>query len=78
MVSEGGLKEALDLFEKIKEHNFEKGLLQSIGYKEFYPVYQINSRVQALEYVSSGSPFDQSEIVDKCISNLEVKTMQYA
>jgi tRNA A37 N6-isopentenylltransferase MiaA len=27
MVSEGGLKEALDLFEKIKDHNFEKGLL---------------------------------------------------
>ena len=39
MVAEGGLKEAFDLFDSFEQHNFEKGILQSIGYKEFYEAY---------------------------------------
>jgi len=39
MVREGGLEEALRLFDELHEHNFEKGVLQSIGYKEFYKIY---------------------------------------
>jgi len=39
MVVKGGLKEALEIFDALDQHNFEKGLLQSIGYKEFYSAY---------------------------------------
>ena len=39
---DGGLEEALDVFDQIKEDeiDFEKGILQAIGYKEFYEFYQ--------------------------------------
>ena len=57
MVSEGGLREALDLFDQLKDHNFEKGLLQSIGYKEFYPVYKLKNPLQAIDYVEKRVPF---------------------
>ena len=58
MVVEGGLKEALDLFDSFDNHNFEKGLLQSIGYKEFYQAYLIKEPTMVLQYVTNGVPFD--------------------
>ena len=78
MVSEGGLSEALDLFSSLENHNFEKGILQSIGYKEFYDVYNLKKPDQVLEYIANGVPFDQSNVVEDCIVKLENKTMQYA
>ena len=36
-----GLEEAFAVFEAFppSERDFDKGILQAIGYKEFYPVY---------------------------------------
>ena len=58
MVAEGGLKEAFDLFDSFEQHNFEKGILQSIGYKEFYEAYLLKKPTSVLEYVTSKVPFD--------------------
>lgn len=51
MVSDGGMEEALELFENMENHNFEKGILQSIGYKEFYDVYKLKSPNDVLQYL---------------------------
>lgn len=45
MINEmGGLKEIYELFDAFNQQkrpiDFEKGILQAIGYKEFYPLYQ--------------------------------------
>jgi hypothetical protein len=43
MVSTGGLHEVWHVFQQLEKHgplNFEKGILQSIGYKEFHSFYQ--------------------------------------
>lgn len=40
MVKDGGLKEAFNLFDTFPTLDFTKGILQSIGYKEFYDAYQ--------------------------------------
>jgi tRNA A37 N6-isopentenylltransferase MiaA len=79
MLKEGGLAEALDLFSALPSpHNFEKGILQSIGYKEFYPVFELNKRDEVLKYLQSGSAFPESKIVDQCTQRLQDKTMSYA
>ena len=36
---ENGLEEAMQVFDKIIEKDFTKGVLQAIGYKEFYKYY---------------------------------------
>ena len=41
MARQGGMAEAFQVFDSFTEHNFEKGILQSIGYKEFYEIYQL-------------------------------------
>jgi len=39
---DGGLQEAFKVFEALqKPLNFEKGILQAIGYKEFYPLFEL-------------------------------------
>jgi hypothetical protein len=46
MINEGkGIEEALSVFEVFTKNfglelDFEKGILQAIGYKEYYPFYQ--------------------------------------
>ena len=78
MVKEGGLEEALRLFDELDEHNFEKGILQSIGYKEFYKIYQVGEAGRVLDYAVRGVPFENSWVVDEGIRQLQLKTMQYA
>jgi len=78
MVKEGGLEEALRLFDGLGEHNFEKGILQSIGYKEFYKIYQLGQEGRVLDYAVRGVPFENSWVVDEGIKQLQSKTMQYA
>jgi tRNA dimethylallyltransferase len=60
MLQMGGLKEALDLFDSLKTFDFEKGILQSIGYKEFYPVYQLHQPDQVLAYLQTNTPCPNS------------------
>jgi tRNA A37 N6-isopentenylltransferase MiaA len=78
MIKEGGLEEALTLFDGLSEHNFEKGILQSIGYKEFYEIYQLGEPGRALDFAVRGVPFENSEVVEEGIRQLQAKTMQYA
>ena len=78
MIKEGGLEEALTLFDGLSEHNFEKGILQSIGYKEFYKIYQLGEAGKVLDFAVRGVPFEHSEVVKDGIRQLQAKTMQYA
>ena len=73
MLKEGGLAEALALFSTMPPpHNFEKGILQSIGYKEFYPVYELgkSTAAEVVKSLESGAEFAERQIVDRCTARL--------
>lgn len=78
MVREGGLREAFELFDSLPTHNFEKGILQSIGYKEFYDCFKHPNRQQLLLFAEQGVPCEGQDVLSQCIQKLQTKTFQYA
>ena len=55
---EKGLSECFDVFAKLGgqgKMDFEKGILQAIGYKEFYKLYEaLEKKDQTAEQIKSG------------------------
>lgn len=78
MVSQGGLREAFQLFDAFETHNFQKGILQSIGYKEFYDCYTSPNKQKLLLYAEEKIDCEEKGVVDRCIAKLQSKTFQYA
>ena len=66
-----GLDEIISLFDSLHATDapldFEKGLLQAIGYKEFYPYYQL---------LKSGVPPTQNDLLH-AKARLKQKTIEY-
>jgi tRNA A37 N6-isopentenylltransferase MiaA len=94
MVSQG-MKEILWLFHIMKDElNFEKGILQAIGYKEFYPlVLQINEDLKVKEVIDkllvNGASSDEflkiiklevklSKCLEDCMTQFKYNTNNYA
>lgn len=72
MVERGLIQEVQQFYSMLKEKqvpmDFTRGILQSIGFKEFVPY------LQALDQNSS----DVEQVLQQCISNLQQSTRQYA
>jgi tRNA dimethylallyltransferase len=90
-----GIKEILWIFRQMKDKlNFEKGILQAIGYKEFYPlILQINEDNKVKDIIEKLLDNDassdeiikiiQSEIklskcLEECVTQLKFNTNNYA
>ena len=71
---QNGLEEILQLFDSQilssggEPMDFEKGILQAIGYKEFYPLYQL---------MKVGEDFDFQRALGEGKTRLLNKTMDY-
>mmetsp|Transcript_37627 Transcript_37627/g.57658 ORF Transcript_37627/g.57658 Transcript_37627/m.57658 type:complete len:269 (-) Transcript_37627:19-825(-) len=97
--SEGGLQESFHVFNKLAKPGsanntyFEKGILQAIGYKEYYPLYLYLSEnhPELLDYTKFKSnilePADGTTTPElagvasklkECISKLNAATVKYA
>ncbi|CAI2367030.1 unnamed protein product [Moneuplotes crassus] len=69
-----GLSEILEVFtdyeeRKLTEEDFKKGILQSIGYKEFYPLYNLLSTEEKKHYVQSIRDLSTSSGIGKPCRN---------
>lgn len=85
-----GLKEIKIVFDKLTQNqvndvngpqlDFSKGILQSIGYKEFYPFYEkfSESDSTAFENPKSIKNKEQKALLDNCIESLDKATVKYA
>jgi len=75
---EGGLEEIVNVFQRCEdtfgELNFEKGILQAIGYKEFHPYYQAYKagKVEGEEEDLVG------EVLSTCKEKLVIATVKFA
>lgn len=62
---QNGLEEAFQVFDQFapEDLDFEKGILQAIGYKEFYPFYTIYRERHHSDYLQSlgTAGFDEEE-----------------
>ena len=90
LLEEQGLNEIFSVFSNFKNKNieidFNKGLLQAIGYKEFFPLYEIiNSNFNDFFNFNTYDQFkeffkkkDLEKLYDECLNRLKINTFQYA
>ncbi len=58
--------------------DFEKGILQAIGYKEFYKLYEsLDNKQMSAEEIRDGDKA-QAALLEECITNLSTVTVKYA
>lgn len=69
----GGLNEIFEVFSALEPHglDFEKGILQAIGYKEFYPYYL------HVKSIHEGGPSNQTAVIEACKEALKRATIKY-
>ncbi|TNV79078.1 hypothetical protein FGO68_gene8325 [Halteria grandinella] len=77
LFTQGGLKEAFDVFRAShalygETLDFQKGILQAIGYKEFYPLYKHTQDLSSIEQDA-----DSKRILEQCKQGLIQSTMDY-
>lgn len=76
---EKGLAECFDVFTKLGTQgklDFEKGILQAIGYKEFHKLYDaLENKNQTAEEIKDG---EKAALLEECITNLGTVTVKYA
>ena len=87
MLKDGGLDEIFEVFDLFTQKtpeplDFEKGLLQAIGYKEFYPFYtQMKASHQdgVQELLKDWTLMSDKErdLLKECRDRLQLRTMQY-
>ncbi|CDW87769.1 trna mitochondrial [Stylonychia lemnae] len=83
----GGLNEIFSLFDQfhkiMTDLNFEKGILQAIGYKEFYPFYKylktLKESKEISELIKEISNLDEIDLkeLESNKSQLALRTIQY-
>ena len=75
----GGLAECFKVFDTLGQKDdldFEKGILQAIGYKEFFKLYQKCG--SGFEIDPNVLDDEKAGILKECIEGLNVATVRYA
>jgi tRNA dimethylallyltransferase len=71
-----GLSEIIFIFHKFNKNNIEisftKGILQAIGYKEFYPLYQVLP-AEIKDYIYNEYKYDNSSLLSSKIFDVVIK-----
>ena len=83
ILQEQGWSEIKSVFAKLESLdmlNFDKGIGQAIGYKEFFPLYKHLKETGGLETFDPRNPGNErdKQVLKQCIAGLNIATLRYA